>query len=368
MTPDTPTNENDHTYVAIMAGGIGSRFWPVSRTGFPKQFLDILDTGKTFIQQTFERFQKFVPLQNIYVVTADEYVDITREQLPQLPVENIVSEPFRKNTAPCIAYISFKLQQKDPNATLIVAPADHLILDEEKFRAVCKEAIGFAHRYNALLTLGIKPTHPNTGYGYIQYEDQNQEDSLYKVKTFTEKPNKELAQTFMASGDFLWNAGIFVWNVSCCIEAFQKHLPEMYELFAAEQQAFNTPNERAAIESIYPQCTNISIDFGVMEKADNVYVIPASFGWSDLGTWCSAWENMEKDYFENAVAGEKVIVFDTSKSMIHAQNGKLMVLQGLEDYIVVDTKDVLLVCQKDKEQEIKDYVAEVKRNMGDKYL
>lgn len=366
MTRDT--KENRHTYIAIMAGGIGSRFWPVSRTAHPKQFLDILDTGKTFIQQTVDRFLKFVPLQNIYIVTADEYVGITKEQLPHLPAENIVSEPFRKNTAPCIAYISFKLQQKNPNAALVVAPADHLILDEEKFAAVCIEALSYAKRFNALLTLGIKPTSPNTGYGYIQHEDERIEDSLYKVKTFTEKPNKELAKTFLASGDFLWNAGIFVWKVSTCIEAFQAHLPEMYDLFAAEQDAFNTPGERAAIETIYPQCTNISIDFGVMEKADNVYVIPASFGWSDLGTWSSAWENMEKDYFENAVAGEKVIVFDTAKCMVHAPAGKLLVLQGLDDFIVVDTKDVLLICQKEKEQEIKEYVAEVKRNMGDKYL
>lgn len=368
MAPSNQRNENNHTYVAIMAGGIGSRFWPVSRTGHPKQFLDILGTGKTFIQQTFERFLRFVPLQNIYIVTADDYVDITKAQLPQLPVENIVSEPFRKNTAPCIAYISFKLQQRDPEAALVVAPADHLILEQEKFATVCQEALGYAGRLNALLTLGIKPSHPNTGYGYIQHESDETASQLYKVKTFTEKPNKELAQTFLASGDFLWNSGIFVWKASTCIEAFQTYLPEMYELFAAEQEKFNTPEERAAIETIYPQCTNISIDFGVMEKADNVYVIPASFGWSDLGTWCSAWENMERDYFDNAVSGEKVIVFDTSKSIIHAQNGKLMVLQGLDDYIIVDTKDALLICQKEKEQQIKEYVAEVKRNMGDKYL
>ncbi len=368
MATQNQMADSNHTYVAIMAGGIGSRFWPVSRTGRPKQFLDILDTGKTFIQQTFERFLKFVPLQNIYIVTADEYVDLTREQLPQLPVENIVSEPFRKNTAPCIAYISFKLQQRDPEAALIVAPADHLILDEEKFAAVCREALSFVNGSDALVTLGIKPTHPNTGYGYIQHESDETAPQVYKVKTFTEKPNRELAQTFLASGDFLWNSGIFAWKASTCIDAFQAHLPEMYELFAAEQDKFNTVEERAAIETIYPQCTNISIDFGVMEKADNVYVIPASFGWSDLGTWCSAWEAMEKDYFENAVAGEKVIVFDTSKSIIHAQAGKLMVLQGLDDYIVVDTADALLICKKEKEQEIKEYVAEVKRNIGDKYL
>jgi mannose-1-phosphate guanylyltransferase len=368
MATNISNKDSEHVYVAIMAGGIGSRFWPVSRTGYPKQFLDILGTGKTFIQQTVERFLKFVPLKNIYIVTADDYVGITKEQLPQLPVENIVSEPFRKNTAPCIAYISFKLQQKDPLATLIVAPADHLILDEEKFRAVCMDALAFVDPLHALITLGIKPTHPNTGYGYIQHDDQQTADSLFKVKTFTEKPNKELAQTFIASGDFLWNSGIFVWKVATCIEAFQKHMPEMYDLFAAEGDKFNTPDERRAIESIYPQCTNISIDFGVMEKADNVYVIPASFGWSDLGTWNSAWENMEHDYFDNAVAGEKVIVFDTSKCMVHSPDEKLVVLQGLDDYIIVDTKDVLLICQKEREQEIKEYVAEVKRNMGDKYL
>src|SRR6476469_973023 len=225
MTPET--EDNKHLYVAIMAGGIGSRFWPVSRTGLPKQFLDILDTGKTFIQQTVDRFLGFVPLENIFIVTADEYVGITKEQLPQLPEENIVSEPFRKNTAPCIAYISFKLYQRDPDATLIVAPADHLILDEEKFRTVCKEAVVFANKFDALLTLGIKPTHPNTGYGYIQHDDQQVEDSLYKVKTFTEKPNKELAQTFINSGDFLWNAGIFIWKIQNGIEGFHKHLPEI---------------------------------------------------------------------------------------------------------------------------------------------
>lgn len=351
-----------------MAGGIGSRFWPVSRTNYPKQFLDILSTGKTFIQQTFDRFAKFIPLENIYVVTADDYVGLTKEQLPMLPAENIISEPFRKNTAPCIAYISFKLAQKDPDAELIVAPADHLILDEEKFIEVCKEALGFVSHLNALITLGIKPTHPNTGYGYIQHDDIEAVPSVYKVKTFTEKPNKELAKTFIESGDFLWNSGIFVWKVKRIIEAFQKYLPEMFDLFAGEQDKFNTDEERLAIQSIYPQCTSISIDFGVMEKASNVYVIPASFGWSDLGTWNSAWDNMEKDYMENAVAGEKVIVFDTTKCMVHSQNGKLVVLQGLDDYIVVDTKDVLLICQKEKEQEIKEYVAEVKRNMGDKYL
>lgn len=361
-------NTNNHTYIAIMAGGIGSRFWPVSRVGYPKQFIDILGTGKTLIQQTMDRFRKVVPLENIFVVTAREYVGITKEQLPDLPHENIISEPFRKNTAPCIAYISFKLAQKDTEASLIVAPADHLILDQDKFLETCDEALGFTHKLNALVTLGIKPTYPNTGYGYIQHDDKEMADSIYKVKTFTEKPNLELAKTFLASGDFLWNSGIFIWKLSCILEAFQNYLPEMYELFAAEEDKLNTDEEPAAIEALYALCTNISIDFGIMEKANNVYVIPSSFGWSDLGTWNSAWDNMEKDHWENAVAGNKVMMIDAQKCVVHAPDEKLIVLQGLENFIVVDTKDVLLICEKDKEQSIKQYVAEVKRNMGDKYL
>jgi mannose-1-phosphate guanylyltransferase len=309
-----------------------------------------------------------VPPENIYVVTANEYLGITQEQLPQLPKENILGEPFRKNTAPCIAYISFKIQELNPDASLIIAPADHLILNEPRFLEVCTDALDFVNHFNALITIGITPTYPNTGYGYIQHEGIQAIPSVYKVKTFTEKPNKELAKTFIASGDFLWNSGIFVWKLNTGIEAFQKHLPEMYELFYSERDKLNTSEEKQAVENIYPQCTNISIDFGVMEKADNVYVIPASFGWSDLGTWNSAWENMEKDYFENAVAGDHVVVFDTSKSVIHVPDEKLVVLQGLEDFIVVDTKDVLLICQKEKEQEIKEFVAEVKRNKGDKFL
>jgi mannose-1-phosphate guanylyltransferase len=361
-------HKHTNTYVAIMAGGIGSRFWPLSRVNHPKQFLDILGTGKTLIQQTFERFEKLVPIENIYVVTANEYIGITGHQLPALPKENIIGEPYRKNTAPCIAYISFKLQQLNPEASLIIAPADHLILQEDKFLETCEDALEFVNHFNALVTIGITPTYPNTGYGYIQHDGDEAVPKVFKVKTFTEKPNKELAKTFIASGDFLWNSGIFVWQIKRGIHAFQKHMPEMYELFASEDEKLNTEEEKEMIENLYPQCSNISIDFGVMEKADNVFVIPASFGWSDLGTWNSAWENMEKDYLENAVAGDNVIVFDTTKCVVHVPDKKLVVLQGLEDFIVADTKDVLLICHKDKEQEIKHYVAEVKRNKGDKFL
>ncbi|RYY60621.1 MAG: mannose-1-phosphate guanylyltransferase [Chitinophagaceae bacterium] len=359
---------NKHHYVAIMAGGIGSRFWPISRSNHPKQFLDILGTGKTLIQQTFERYTKLVPVENIFIITSQEYVNTVREQLPETPVENILAEPSRKNTAPCIAYIAFKLMQKDPQALMIAAPADHLIMDMDAFLQTANNAFNFVDHINALVTIGIKPTHPNTGYGYIQHDLPEAAPNVYKVKTFTEKPNLELAKTFLSSGDFLWNAGIFTWKVKNILAAFEKFLPEMFEVFAAEKDNFNTPGEQAAIDRVYPQCTNISIDFGIMEQAENVYVIPASFEWSDLGTWNSAWDNMEKDYFNNAVAGNNVMVIDAENCMVHVPDHKLVLLQGLSDYIIVDTKDVLMICKKEKEQDIKEYVAEVKRNKGDKHL
>ncbi len=351
-----------------MAGGIGSRFWPMSRTNFPKQFLDILGLGKTLIQQTYDRYRELVPLENIYVITAEEYVSIVKKQLKDIPEENILAEPSRKNTAPCIAYMAFKLLKKDPDALMIAAPADHLVTETEEFIKTARRALDFVGHINALVTIGIKPIYPNTGYGYIQHETTSVAHDVFKVKTFTEKPTVELAKAFIASGDFLWNAGIFTWKVKNIIAAIEKNEPELYELFASEKDRFNTSKEKETIEAIYPLCTNISIDFAVMEKADNVYLIPASFGWSDLGTWNSAWDNMEKDYFSNAVVGKNVMVIDASNCMVHVPDNKLVLLQGLKDYIIVDSKDVLLICKKDKEQEIKDYVAEVKRYKGDKYL
>ena len=359
---------NNNHYVAIMAGGIGSRFWPMSRTHFPKQFLDILGIGRTLIQDTYDRFARFIPGANIYIVTSEEYRHIVKEQLPELNEANILCEPSRKNTAPCIAYIAYKLSEINPDGALICAPADHLILDTKAFNKVCLEALDFVSKHKALLTLGIKPTNPNTGYGYIQYEQQGVSDNVYKVKTFTEKPNLELARTFLASGDFLWNAGIFVWQAKNIVHAFATYLPEMAEVFEAEKGNLNNSNEKKAIGRIYPQCTNISIDYGIMEKANNVYLIPSSFGWSDLGTWNSAYENMEKDYLGNAVSGDNIMVIDATRCMIHSKNEKLYLLQGMDDYIVVDTDDVLMICKKEKEQEIKEFVAEVKRNKGEKFI
>ena len=359
---------NKNHYVAIMAGGIGSRFWPMSRTDYPKQFLDILNTGRTLIQSTYDRFAKFIDTENIYVVTSVQYKNIVIKQLPGLNPANILCEPSRKNTAACIAYISYKLMQLNPNANLICAPADHLITESDNFKKVCHDALHFTSHIKALVTLGIKPNHPNTGYGYIQYESFAVSDNVFKVKTFTEKPDLELAKTFVSSGDFLWNAGIFVWQVKNIIHAFEQLLPEMHEVFDAEKEYFNSPQEDDAIERIYPLCISISIDYGIMEKAGNVYVIPSSFGWSDLGTWKSAYDTIDKDYLGNAVSGDKVVVIDATKNMVHVDHNKLIVLQGLDDFIVVDTPDVLLICKKEKEQEIKEYVAEIKRSKGDRYL
>ena len=361
-------DKNKHHYVAIMAGGIGSRFWPISRSKYPKQFLDVLNTGESLLQSTFKRFAHFIPVENIFIVTFEDYADLVKEQIPNAIEANILREPSRKNTAPCVAYIASKLQKSDPEATLIVAPSDHLILDPISFIDTCKQAFDYVDKNEALLTLGIKPTYPNTGYGYIQYEQTPLEGNVYPVITFTEKPEIEFAKAFIASGDFLWNAGIFVWKVRDVLKAIEDFLPEMYEVFHAEFDNFNTPEEQPALERIYPQCVNISIDYGIMEKAHNVAIIPSEFGWSDLGTWNSAYDNMDKDYLGNAVKGDNVVIIDATKNVIHANDNKLVLLQGLEDFVVVDTNDVLMICKKDKEQEIKDYMTEIKRNKGERFL
>lgn len=356
------------TYVVIMAGGIGSRFWPVSRTDYPKQFLDILGTGETLIQQTYKRFEKLVPEENIYVVTSTDYVDIVEKQLPLLQRENILAEPDRKNTAPCIAYASFRIWQKDQNASIIIAPSDHLILDQGEFEAVCTKALQFIQKHDALVTIGVTPSYPNTGYGYIQFNKEAVQPSVHKVQAFTEKPDAQLAARFIASGEYLWNSGIFVWKAKTIINSIERYLCDLHQLFKEKQSWLGTSFEKLLIADIYSRCENISIDFGVMEKADNVFVVPASFRWSDLGTWNSAWENMGKDERNNAVAGNGVVVIDTTQCVIHAADEKLVVLQGLENYIVVDTADVLLICQKEKEQEIKNYVSRVKKIKGERYL
>jgi mannose-1-phosphate guanylyltransferase len=357
----------ENTYVAIMAGGVGSRFWPESRNKLPKQFLDILGTGKSLIQWTFKRFQKIVPTENIYIITSETYISKLKEQIPELEDANILAEPSRKNTAPCAAYIAYKLNALNPSANIIMSPADHLIMEEDEFELTIEKALATIKENSSLVTLGIKPTRPDTGYGYIQYDDHKKVGAARQVKTFTEKPSLELAETFIKSGDFLWNAGIFVWKVSTVIDAIQQYLPEMHDLFGSID-SYNTTAERKAIENIYPMCPNISIDYGFMEKSRNVFVIPSYFGWCDLGTWNSAYDNHDHDLLGNALIGDNIVIVDASQCMVKAPNNKLVVLQGLKNYIVVDTKDVLLICERSREQQIKDYVNEVKRKKGDKYL
>ncbi|MCC6186339.1 MAG: mannose-1-phosphate guanylyltransferase [Chitinophagaceae bacterium] len=356
-----------NNYVAIMAGGIGSRFWPISRTDYPKQFLDILGTGQSLLQWTYRRFKDICPPENIYFITNHSYAPLIKEQIPEILDHQIVSEPSRKNTAACAVYFAHKIHALNPNANIIMSPADHLILDELAFRQSMFDGLDFVKNNASLLTLGIKPTRPDTGYGYIQYDQTKSIDQVFKVKTFTEKPNLEIARAFLKSGDFLWNAGIFLWTVQTIITAFAKYEQEMDDLFK-NLKHYNTDEEYHEIEKTYPLCTNTSIDYAVMEKADNVFVAPAQFGWSDLGTWESAYENSEKDYLGNAVHGKNVIIIDAAECMVKAPDKKLVLLQGLEKFIVIDTPDVLMICERANEQHIKEYVADIKRNKGEKFL
>lgn len=355
-------------FAAIMAGGIGSRFWPMSREAHPKQFIDILGTGQTLLQTTFERFKRICPEENIYVLTNERYRSLVQEQLPGIADTNILGEPMRKNTAPTIAYFSEKVAKIDPTANTIVAPSDHLVLQEDRFVAVVKKGLEFTEGQDALVTLGIKPSRPDTGYGYIQYLEDKDHGGLYKVKTFTEKPNLKLAKTFIDSGDFLWNSGIFIWNVQSIIKAFSRHLPDVYEIFEEGRKFYNTAKEKAFVQRAFSLCSNVSIDYGVMEKADNVFVIPSDFGWSDLGTWASLYANQTRDKMGNTVTGKRVIMEGSTDCIVRASDEKLVVLQGLKNFIVVDTEDALLVYRKDKEQDLKQVVAEIRRRKDENYL
>ncbi len=353
-------------YLAIMAGGIGSRFWPVSRQKLPKQFLDFLDTGHSLLQSTFIRFKGLVPPENMYVITFDEYADLCREQLPEIPAENIIVEPSRKNTAPTAALASYIIQSRDPEAKVILTPADHVITDQHEFERICNKGLDFLDKQDAILTLGIQPSRPDTGYGYIQYlENEELAPGVFKVKTFTEKPSKEIAESFLESGDFLWNSGLFLFKSGYFIDEFNKYQSEMGDIFEANKEALALPEKRPqVIKDLYPQLTNISIDYGVIEHSDHVVVIPSDFGWSDLGTWESVYQLSEKDYFENVVYGEDVMIIDAQNCLIKAKDGKLVLVQGLKDSLVIDTDNVLLICNKDKEQEIKNYLQEVKKTKG----
>lgn len=357
---------NQNWYVVIMAGGIGSRFWPYSRNSYPKQFLDVLNTGQSLLQMTVQRFKTLCPAENIYVVTNKDYEELVKEQLPELQSEQILSEPIKRNTAPCVAYAAYKIREKNPDASMVVAPSDHAIFHETEFVAAIQKALTAAEQGEKLITLGIKPNRPETGYGYIQYIE-NAGEELKKVKTFTEKPQLELAQKFLESGDFVWNAGIFIWRVDSIIQAFEEFLAEQAEIFEEGKGKYFTPQEEPFIRKAYSQCKNISIDYGIMEKANNVYVMLADFGWSDLGSWNSLHEIRDKDANNNAIDAN-ALVFDTKESIIKGDHDKLIVVQGLEGYLVAQCEDVTLICKKDDEQRFREYVSEVKSKKGEKFL
>ena len=352
-----------------MAGGIGSRFWPMSRTQHPKQFIDILGTGETLIQQTYNRLKRICPEENIYIVTNEIYKDLTFEQLPNLHEEQVICEPSRKNTAPCIAYANYKIATKNPNANIVVAPADHLITKEDEFVRVINLALKYTAENDVLLTLGITPSRPDTGYGYIQFDNNELsfDKEIKKVKTFTEKPNLELAKEFISSGDFCWNSGMFVWSLKSIQSAFEALLPSVNQLFKTGEGKYNTPEEHDFIQEAYSSCKNISIDYGIMEKSKNVLVISADIGWSDLGTWGSIYTHLPQDENKNAVVGKNVMLYESKGNIVNVPKNKLVVLQGLKNYIVVESDNILLICRKEDEQDIKQFVNDIKLTKDDKY-
>lgn len=355
----------ENNFCVIMAGGVGSRFWPFSRNNYPKQFLDFFGTGRSLLQMTFDRLNKLVPTQNILIVSNIIYKDLILNQLPAIGEHQILLEPHRRNTAPCIAYAVNRIKAINKNANIIVAPSDHLIMKENDFIETLRTGLQFTKENDCLLTLGIKPSRPETGYGYIQVEDGV--SNLRKVKTFTEKPNAELAKVFFETGEFFWNSGIFLWNLKVIDETFHLLLPEVASRFNAGKDVYNTPKEQAFIDGIYPSCPNISIDYGIMEKASNVHVLCSDFGWTDLGTWGSLYEMSAKDESNNVTLKCKTEFYESSDNIVILPSNKLAVIQGLEGYIVVESNDVLLICKKDEEQRIRQFVNDMNVNYEGKY-
>jgi len=365
--------KSKHNFCVIMAGGIGARFWPMSRTSHPKQFIDILGIGETLIQQTYRRFRHICPKENIYIVTNESYKSLVMSQIPEMVPEQILLEPARRNTAPCIAYANYRILARDPEARIVVAPSDHIILKEDIFLKNIETVLDAAGENDWLITLGIRPSRPDTGYGYIQYHEGDSpvyppEKHVKKVKTFTEKPNLELAETFMKSGDFLWNSGIFIWSLKSIMKAFSTHLRDVDVLFRKGIGKYGTGGEKAFIAETYLVCKSISIDYGLMEAAHNVYVLAADFGWSDLGTWGSLYENRPKDENGNAVIGKNVMLYDSANCIVNMPKDKLVVLEGLSDYIVVESEQVLLICKKSDEQQIRQFVNDVMLEKGEKFV
>ena len=358
---------NKNYYAVIMAGGIGSRFWPMSTQEFPKQFHDMLGTGQTLLQKTFSRLNKIIPSENIYILTNENYLEITLKQLPEISAAQVVLEPAMRNTAPCILLSALKIQKENPDALMLVAPSDHWIEDETAFANDVQACFDAAQKDDILLTLGIEPTFPNTGYGYIE-SDKTDASPIKTVAQFREKPDYETAKQFFVAGNFLWNAGIFIWSVKSITASFENHLEKMNALFSIGKNALNTSEEKKFIENNYPRAENISIDYGILEKANNVFVKKATFDWNDLGTWGALYDKLEKDDAQNAIVNSETLLKNSGNNMIFTDSKKLVVLDGIEDYIVVDKEDVLLVFPKKKEQAIKELLKDVSDKFGKKYI
>ena len=349
---------NQHTHLVIMAGGIGSRFWPMSTPECPKQFVDVLGTGRTFIQMTVDRFKGLIPAENVWVVTSQAYREQVMEQLPEVPVGNILLEPCRRNTAPCIAYASWRIKSIDPKATIVVSPSDHLILDITEFQRVVSSAVDFASTSDAIITLGMKPTRPETGYGYIQTDmscPSVRNKEIYRVDAFKEKPDLSTAEKYIRKPNMLWNAGIFIWNVSTIVNALRVYAPEINDIFENLLPIYGTTKEQDTINEEFPKCESVSVDYAILEKSEEIYCFPASFGWSDLGTWGSLRENVSQDKSGNAIIGENVKTYETRDCVIHCSQERRVVVQGLEGYIVAEKDNTLLICKLSEEQRIKQF-------------
>ncbi len=355
-----------NTFIVIMAGGVGSRFWPYSRNSRPKQFIDALGTGKSLLQMTCDRFLKKVDKSKIYIVTSQQYVDLVKEQLPELDEGQILGEPSRRNTAPCIAYAAYKIREKNPQATMVVSPADQTIFEDDKFLNCIETAVNAASTSDKLITIGIKPHRPETGYGYIQF-DASTSEPVKKVVNFTEKPDRDTAVKFLESGDYVWNAGIFVWGIDTVINEFETYQPEIAKLFEAGAGKYYTDQEDAFISATYDDCINISVDYGIMEKSKNVHVVLGDFGWSDLGSWNSLHENLQQDQLGNVIQAN-ALTYNSSNNFIKSKDGKVVIVQDLEGYLVGDFDDVLIICKKDQDAQFREFVKDVKEKKGEEFV
>lgn len=347
---------NNNNYLVVLAGGVGSRFWPVSNESLPKQFLDILGCGRTLIQLTLDRFKGLIPNENVWVVTSENYRQIVEEQLPDMPKQNILCEPCRRNTAPCICYVSWKIKKQNPKANIVVSPADHVVMDTKSFQEAVDDSLSFAAETDAVVTIGLKPTRPETGYGYIKADlsySSSRKQNIFRVDEFKEKPTLEVAEEYVKRSNYLWNSGIFIWNVNTIINAFRVYEPQISGIFEDMLSVYDTDQEQSAINKAYPQCENISVDYAILEKAEEIFVFPATFAWSDLGTWNSLREQSEKDQYGNVSIGENIKFFDTYNTIVHACGKKAVVVEGLDGYVVAEKDDKLLICKLSEEQRIK---------------